>query len=240
MKKLALIVLLMSAELFAQSTVPAGTILPVQLDSSVRSNKLRVGQTVSARLMQDIELPNTTIHAGAKALGYITAVQTAGRGKVSLRFDELVTKHRRIRIITDLRALAGMMDISDAQIPVSGPDRGTSEYSWTTEQIGGEYRSAGFVGRGSSVIGLSLADGALVHPASKSGTECRGEVAGNQQPQALWVFSSDACGVYGLPNVILVHAGRRNPIGEITLQSLHGDVNVRAGSGLLLRVNGGA
>jgi hypothetical protein len=52
----------------------------------------------------------------------------------------------------------------------------------------------------------------------------------------LWVFSSDACGLYDFSNVTLTHAGRTNPVGEITLESRKGDFNIPSGSGLLLRV----
>lgn len=132
-----------------------------------------------------------------------------------------------------------MMDVSEAQIPESGPDRGTSQYNWTTDQIGGEvdYRGGGAIAHGSDIVGHSVPDGVLVRLSSKPGTKCRGEVDGNDQPQALWVFSSDACGLYDFPDLILEHAGRTSPAGEITLRSNKGNLNIRAGSGMLLRVN---
>jgi hypothetical protein len=192
--------------------------------------------------MQDVPLPGqSTIRAGAKVIGHVVAVTPATKvpgAKVSLRFDTLAVGKRRIPLVTNLRALATMMDVSAAQVPESGPDRGTSEYSWTTDQIGGEiaYHGRGAIVNGSHAVGYSEAGGALVQVSSRPGTKCRGAVDGNDQPQALWVFSSDACGLYDFPNVTLTHAGRTNPVGEITLKSSKGDINIRGGSGLLLRV----
>lgn len=240
-KSLVLAVLLMGAGLFAQDAIPAGTILPLELKTSLRPSKLHRGQEIRARLMQDVPLsPHSSIRAGAPVIGHVVAVQIAAAGshdQISFRFDQLVAKHLRIPIVTNLRALASMMAVDDAQVPKVGPDHGTSEYSWTTEQIGGEtWHHAGPISRGSTIVGNSVADGALLSPASKPGAECAGEVDGNDRPQALWLFASDACGLYDLPNVSLVHAGRTDPVGQVTLRSNEGSLNIRAGSGLLLRV----
>jgi len=97
------------------------------------------------------------------------------------------------------------------------------------------------VAHGSNIVGNSvLGSGVLVHVAAKPGLKCRDEVDGNDQLQALWVFSSDACGLYDLPNLSLTHAGRSDPVGQMTLSSNKGNVKVRAGSGMLLRMNGTA
>jgi hypothetical protein len=231
-----------STQLFGQDEIPVGTILPVQLNSSLRSDKARVGEQISARIMQDVPLPGgRKIHAGAKVIGHIVAARPAVNGMMadlSLRFDTLATGKRRVPMITNLRALATMMDVSEAQVPESGPDRGTSENAWTTDQIGGEvvYRG-GVVANGSNIVGNSvLGSGVLVHLRSIPGTKCRGEMDGNDQVQALWVFSSDACGLYDLPNLTLAHAGRSDPVGQISLHSSNGNVKIRGGSGMLLRV----
>jgi hypothetical protein len=96
------------------------------------------------------------------------ATKLAG-AKVSLRFDSLAVGKRRIPLVTNLRALATMMDVSEAQVPESGPDRGTSEYSWTTHQIGGEiaYHGRGAIVNGSHAVGYSEAGGALVQVSSR-------------------------------------------------------------------------
>jgi hypothetical protein len=53
MKSVARIIVfvLFASGSFAQDVIPAGTILPAQLSSSLRSNRLRPGQTICARLI---------------------------------------------------------------------------------------------------------------------------------------------------------------------------------------------
>jgi hypothetical protein len=212
MRRIVLIPLaLFAASSFAQESIPAGTILPMQLNSTINSKKMRVGQAISARLMQDVPLPNgSRIRAGAKVLGRIVAVQAEKQGgaEVAFRFDTMVMGKRRLPITTNLRAMATMMDVEAAQLPALGPDRGTSDFYWTTEQIGGEtvYHGGGAVTHGSYVVGKSVVDGVFARPSANG--RCRGDASGDARPQALWVFSSDACGLYDLRDLTLAHAGR--------------------------------
>jgi hypothetical protein len=235
--------LVFSSGLLAQDAIPAGTILPVELNSSIRSDKAKPGQVFSARVMQEVPLPRgRKIHSGAKVLGYVVAVRPANDragAEITLRFETLEVGGRRIPVTASLRALASMMEVFEAQVPESGPDRGTSEYSWTTDQIGGgevDYGGGGAVTHGSYVVGRSVPGGVLARVTSRPGTRCRGETDDNDRPQALWLFSSDACGVYGFRDMSLIHAGRSDPVGEISLQSRTGKLNIRGGSGMLLRV----
>jgi hypothetical protein len=59
------------------------------------------------------------------------------------------------------------------------------------------------------------------------------------QNQALWVFSTTACGVYGFEGLTISHDGSTSPAGQITLDSTR-DILIRGGSGWLLVVNASA
>lgn len=233
--------LALNTGLFAENVIPAGTILPLQPNTSLNSKKTKPGQVVTARLMQDVPLPSgARLRAGSKAVGRVLDVVEASNGsgaKLSLRFDTLEVSGRRIPMTTNLRALASMMEIEDAQIPKTGPDHGTPENWWTTVQIGGDvvYRGGGPVTEGLQVVGTPAPNGVLDRIASQPGTKCRGDMDGNDQPQALWVFSADACGIYGFHDLTIVHAGRSNPVGQITVASERSNFDVRSGSGFLLR-----
>jgi hypothetical protein len=242
-KVLVLILLMSPSGVCAQSSVPVGTVLPAQLSSSLNSQKTKPGKRITARIMQDVPLPSRRkIRAGAKVIGHVESVKAAQNGQSSeimVHFDRLEFGHRSVSVNTSLRALASMMEVEDAQIPPAGTDRGTP-WAWTTRNlIGGEvaYGEGGPVVHGADIVGRSLFGGVLVAVKASPGSGCRGEVAGNSQPQALWVFSSDACGVYGIDEVQITHAGRTSPLGEITLTSKTGNVDIKSGSGMLLRVN---
>lgn len=242
-KHLLAVVALGSAQLLAQNAIPAGTILPVALNSSINSRRQKAGQVITARVMQDVPLAGSKIRAGSKVMGRMAEVKPAdgaNGAQLSIRFDTIVLNKRSVKITTNLRAMASMMAVFQATIPEAGPDRGTSSNAWTTDQIGGEvvYRGGGPVADGLRVVGEPTSGGVLVYPSARTGTKCRGEIDGNDRLQALWVFSSDACGVYDLPEVTIVHGGRTTPIGEITLSAEKGEMNLKAGTGMLLRVIG--
>lgn len=191
--------------------------------------------------MQDVLLPTgTKIRAGAKLVGHIEAVEHSGAGaQVSVRFDEIQFAHRSIPVNTSLRALASLMDVEDTQVPTTGLDRGTP-WAWTNRNlIGGEvaYGEGGPVARGTVTVGRSLLDGAIMPAQPNPAAGCPSEPYDSGQPQAFWVFSDDACGIYGVDGVQISHAGRTSPAGVFTLSTQGAAFDVRAGSGILLRAN---
>jgi hypothetical protein len=229
-----------SGTVFSQITLPPGTVLPAQLSSSLSPSKNRPGDRVSARIMQDVPLPcGRKIPAGAKLVGRVVNVMAGtAMPAETFRFDRLEFAHQSLGVSVSLRALASMMEVEHAQVPPTGPDRGTP-WAWRTRNlIGGEvaYGEGGPVAHGTEIVGEAVADGVLIPVRPNTVSGCRGEVARNIQPQALWVFSSDACGVFGIPDLEIMHAGRTPPVGEITVASKGGSWKIRSGSGMLLPI----
>jgi len=238
MKWLILVLLVFLTSSWGQ-TLSQGSILPLRLNSSLNSGKAKLGQTITARVMQDI--PHSKVREGAKVIGHVLSVKrarNAQKAELTFRFDVVCASKHCFPMNTNLRALAAMMEVEAAQIPPSGPDRGTP-WEWATRNlIGGEvaYGQGGPVARGTDTVGRAVADGVLVRVEQNSARGCRGEIDGNAELQALWVFSSDACGIYGYPNLTISHSGRTAPVGEIKISS-NENINIRSGSGMLLRVN---
>ena len=53
----------------AQISIPLGTVLPAQLNSSLNSRKTKPGERITARIMQDVPLPaGRKIRAGAEVV----------------------------------------------------------------------------------------------------------------------------------------------------------------------------
>jgi len=92
-------------------TVPAGTQLPIILDTGVASNTSRVEQPVRAHLSRDVRLANeVVIPAGSELYGNVTAVRRPGKVKgrsyVALRFTTLVPRGSGERYSVDTGRIA--------------------------------------------------------------------------------------------------------------------------------------
>ena len=230
----------------AQAAVPTGTVLPVSLNTSISSARSKPEQVIKAKITQDVPLgKRSRIRAGTEVIGHVVDVIPASRdtrAKIVIRFDTLRLARRVIPVKTNARALASLLEVEDAQTPKSS-DEATPATSWTTVQVGGEvvYRGGGHVMDGETVVGEPVYDGVMSRVRANPCGKCPGSLSGNDQPQALWVFSSDACGAYGFPGLAITHAGRNNPVGEIVLTSNNDrNLNIRSGSGMLLRVTASA
>lgn len=221
--------------------IAAGTILPVVLTSSLSFEKCKPGEMLRGKIAQDVPLPNgAKIRRGSTVEGHIldrTPDLTGSASRVAIQFDKVYVDGKWVSVVTNLRAIAGFVAVQQASVPTEAPAEG-SPYEWLpTSQIGGDtvYGRDGQVISDSKVIGKSVNGGVLVQVSGKEGTTCRGEINGS--PQALWVFSGDACGIYGIEHLKIDHAGRSDPQGTIVLSSESRKLKLSAGDGLLLRVN---
>jgi hypothetical protein len=237
----SLIVLLTATVAFSQQ-IPAGTVLPVMTNTTVDAGKAKPGDKLSARLMQDVVLPSgEKIRRGAKLEGQVVQASSSNSTSATLavRFDRLISDGKQFPLTVRLRALASMMDVFDAQLPVGTfDDYGPSIDDWTTVQVGGAavYLGDGTVRDGMQVIGRAPGYGivtAKLVPAPKLG--CKAIPAESQSDQSLWVFSPWACGTYGFEDLTIAHHGVTSPVGTIELTA-SARFRVKAGSGWLLCV----
>jgi len=226
--------------------VPPGTILPVLLGTTISPAKAKPGKVIQGQIAQDVPLPSgSKIPKGSKVEGHVVENIPADNGmgaKISIRFDTLRFRDETLAITTNLRAIAGFMAVLEAGVPNQAVGEGDVSNWMTTTQIGGDsvFGIGGPVTsahNATEVVGKSpMSGGVLVELQPNASASCRGPLAGNSNPQALWVFSSDACGTYGLSKVSIVHAGRTAPIGSVILEIRGRNAKIQSGAGLLLRV----
>jgi hypothetical protein len=232
--------LLSALAMLVTSGIPAGTALPVALGATLDAKKDKPGQKLEARLMQDVHLPaGEKIKAGAHVAGHIVEVSKLPGGgfRMVLEFDQLNAGGRTTPLTLSARAIAASNSVYQAEVPTDPESNYEPSNQWIMQQVGGEIvnRRLGLVGSDAGPVGHY--DGA---PWGKLTTADEGDCTaaeGNGIEQALWVFSTSACGLYGLEGMKLVHNGRTDPVGQIILESPK-DIHIGGGSGWFLLVGG--
>jgi len=213
--------------------IPAGTVIPVMLSTTLKSKQENAGQKIEGKVMQEVPLPGSAkIEQGARISGRIVKVEDTPSGSmITLHFDQLEDSGHSMPVTVRLLAVASMATVAEAQSPVNS--NRDSENNWVTRQVGGDvvkrgqgkaFSRAGETGRwlhGSAVM-MKLA------PMPELGCPSG---AGYDREQALWIFSSGACGAYGWKNVTIDRGAKT--AGAIVLRSTE-KVEIRGGSGWLL------
>jgi hypothetical protein len=223
-------------------SIPVGTILPVSLNSELRSDKSGSGTAITATVMQDVPLgKGETLRKGSKLTGQVVEASAPGKGsdqsKISFQLDHVQLGNQAILITTTLRAVASRSAVSAAT-----PELSSSENADNQVQIGGDqisYGEGGPVMLGSQVVGKYTSQGVLAYVDQDSGAPSGNALDENARPLAFWLFSVNAHGAYGFGDLTILHSGSAEPIGEVvTLASNRKVVKVGKGSAMLLHVDG--
>ena len=234
---------LCSATMLAAQELPAGTVLPVMLNSTLNAKKDKPGEKLEGKIMQDVPLPSGgQIKSGSHVVGHVVTVSQPGvaGSRIAVTFDQIQDHGQVIHASVNLRALASTESIFDAKLPMGNQSDSESSDVWTTKQVGGDVvnRGRGVVASSTGIVGRYTGSGVWGRLTSGSDSDCPA-TNGNDNEQALWVFSTSACGVYGMSDVKLTHDGSSDPVGQIELES-DKDLLVRGGSGWMLVVNAAA
>lgn len=220
--------------------LPVGTSLPVQVTSSLNAKNAKPGQKIDGKLMQEVQLGEARIKSGSHVTGHVISATKPGASgsRVTLQFDGLQNGDQKIALHVGVRALASSQSVFNAGLPVDTTSTAESSQEWVTQQVGGDYvfRGRGYVSSNEGKVGIW--SGAGVWAKLPEVGDCPAGDSSNPQ-QALWIFSTTACGAYGFENTKVEQSGLSAPlVGQIVLSSSK-DVDLRGGSGWLLFVVGG-
>ena len=189
--------------------------------------------------MQNVRTPSgRTIREGSRMIGHVVKVTQPGSSGSSIvvKFDALEEEGRTTALTTSLLAVASTASVRDAQLPITANSDTDPVSQWVTRQVGGDIvrRGQGRVASQDGVLGTWVGGSSVLikrTPNPKAGCS---EGPGYDREQAVWIFSSAACGVYGL-KVKIASAGTTPPLGEILITSRR-NVDIGDGSAWLLTV----
>jgi len=213
-----------------------GTVIPIMLGSSLNAAKDKPGKKLEGRVMQKVELPSGgAISERSRIFGHVVRVKPGLSGaSIVVEFDSIQDQGSTIPITTGLLALASMGSVFDAQSPISANSELDPVTQWVTRQVGGDVvrRGWGKVASRQGVSGTWLEGSSVrIKLTPNPAAGCPGG-PGYDREQAVWIFSSAACGTYGLDDV-QISSSRDTAPGQITLTSPR-NVSVAGGSGWLL------
>lgn len=218
--------------------VPPGTVVPVMISTGLNAEKDEAGKQVEGHVMQDVPLPEgEKINRRARITGHVVSVTPGSSGSsMVVKFDTIEDDGRTIHISAALLALASFTSVADAQAPINSSSDRDPVSLWVTRQVGGDFVNRGR-GKASSSGGTEgtwlEGSSVLMKLTPNAAAGCPGSGPGYDRDQAVWVFSSAACGTYGFKDLKIAKSGAAPPRGEIGLKSGK-NLLVRGGSGWLL------
>jgi hypothetical protein len=234
----------------AESQVlPQSTAIPVRFEHSIDTKKAKAGDTVTAKTMQLIVLPDgKRIAKGSLLVGHVASVQAFSfdptpyahqkPSTLSIHFDKLQAGNESMPVNLSVRALANVNDSVDASYGHSVDNQdsvgmmtliGGMTFSPLQKTIQDDNGDAIAYNRRSGLF-------ARLIPSGSSGAGASLHCDGTDTEQSLAIFSPDACGVYGFAGDYLAENGRDGS-GTFTLATRGSSIKLYAGSTALLQVN---
>ncbi len=231
--------LLLSPIALAQE-LPPGTVVPIELSSGLNAKKDEAGKRIEGRVMQEVPVPaGDKINERSRISGHVVRVTKPGTSgsSIVLRFDAIEDGGRTIPLTAALLAVASMDSVADAQTPLNSTSDRDPVSQWVTRQVGGDVinRGRGTAGSTRGVVGKWVRGSSVMIKLTPNPDLGCPSGTGYDREQAVWIFSSAACGTYGLRDVKIANSGGTSPLGEVALRS-DKNISIRGGSGWLLIV----
>jgi len=221
------------------SSLPAGTAIPVHFPHALDAANLKVGDAVVVKTDQTIlGAGGLRIPRGSQLVGSVVEVQplASNHSELAVKFDSLRVRGRSIPIHVALRALASFVDSYGTRSPVV--DNGYPESS-VYRLVGGDYFYPGDVVYSNEwdKVGKSTRDGVMVKLEGRELSGSRNHVSceSTDTVQAVGVFASGACGVYGFTDITVAASGAGDS-GAIRFSSSKHTLKIPRESSALLQV----
>lgn len=221
-------------------TLATPATLPVEFTRTVSASHARVGDTIEARTIQRVQLPDeSSIPSGARVLGHVVSANSFTYDKtpyarqnasaLSVHFDSIQINGRAVPLNVAVRAIAGPIATWDAKKPQASD----MDSLGTTTQIGGDQlipSQSEVRNVDGDVVAYNKRDGVYAHLIASGGCD------GSDVEVSVAIFSASACGAYGFGNVSLAERGTAAQPSTLTLVSTHGSPEIWKHTTALLEV----
>jgi hypothetical protein len=233
----------------ASQSLPALTAIPVSFVHSVDAKKAKVGDMVTARTMQAVQLPGgASIPKGAVVEGHVVVAEAfhfdpapyahQKPSEISIHFDKVRQGDLVIPVNLSVRAIATAMAAADASSPHHLDD--TDTLGVITLIGGAEFTPLDKVIKsdGGDAIAYNRDGGVFARliPSASLGAAPSVRCAGTDTEQSVAIFSPDACGAYGFGGDYIAQNGDDGS-GTFTLAARGRSAKLSRGFTALLQVN---
>jgi hypothetical protein len=198
--------------------------------------KDKPGKEIRGRVMREELLPDGgRIKKLTKITGHVVSVSEPESAEpiIVMKFDALLDNRDAIPVRLGLLAVASAASVWEAQSPVGASSNVDPTTQSVTRRVGGDIvkRGLGKVFSANGLSGTWVEGSSVVVRLTPNALAGCAEGPGYDWEQAVWIFSSAACGTYGLRGATTKSSGRVPPTGEIQLKSTQKNLEIRGGSG---------